>query len=256
MKKALIALVILTGAAMAGTTPKWNFTDNGNGTATYSVTLNGNYNIDLGAAAITNGESFTMTVECTAPSWGNEWGTGLVGTENPYSADGKKYDDAFVVYVGRKTNNPKLIYALNDSRYEQKVDYTEASQNPSAESPLTLGMTFTYVNSKDAGLADGAAESNDGGNYFTISSTADSDVAFSFTEYDIQASFNFATLTNYGVTSGAGGGSVVGMPDSAVTTISITKAYTAPAAPAVPEPTTATLSLLALAGLAARRRRK
>lgn len=55
MKKALIALSILTGAAMAATTPEWNFADNGNGTATYSVTLNGNYNIDLGAAAITNG---------------------------------------------------------------------------------------------------------------------------------------------------------------------------------------------------------
>ncbi|MBE6409477.1 MAG: hypothetical protein E7034_02640 [Akkermansiaceae bacterium] len=41
MKKTIIALMALTGAAVAATTPEWSFVDNGNGTATYSVTLNG-----------------------------------------------------------------------------------------------------------------------------------------------------------------------------------------------------------------------
>ena len=257
MKKTLITLLALGGLAM-GTeetpatpatpaTPDWTITDHGDGTATYSITLNGSYYINLGDAAISDGESFSMSVETTASRWGNDWGTGLVGTSNPYAANGTKGDDEFIVYIGRADKNEKLIYALNNWNYtksdigtgEGKVDYTNAANSPSEEAPLTLGVTFTFVN------ADDAEDDND---YFVIESTDNSDVAFSFRDDNIVRSFNFSTLINYGGTSGAGAENLVRLPDNAVTTISITKA--------VPEPTTATLSLLALAGLAARRRRR
>lgn len=255
MKKTIITLLALAGVAIgeSTTTPKWTITNNGDGTATYTATLEGEYNINLGEAAIKNGESFILTIETSATGWANAYGSGLAGTTNPFDAESKKYDDAFTVYIGASPGNKKLIYALNDWVYTKTetdgVDYTGVPASINAVTPLTLGFTFTYVNSTDAGLPEGANESTTSGNYFTISNSANSDVTFDFIDYNICASFNFDKLINYGVTGGKDGGSTSSMPN-AITTISITKAYT------IPEPTTATLSLLALAGLAARRRRK
>ncbi len=243
MKKTIIALMALAGAAMAATTPEWSFVDNGNGTATYSVTLNGNYTIDLGKAAIENGEAFTMTVETKASGWANQYGSGLVSTNDPYSYNTapEQADNNFRMYFGSANNTERVVVGINRWSYgsnESKLTGIDVSNVPALESgsatktvsPLTLGMVLTY----------------NGSSLLTITNTADSDIKFSISESNVVGTFNFATLTNTGVAS---------MPD-AETFISITKAYTAPITPAVPEPTTATLSLLALAGLAARRRRK
>ncbi len=234
----------LCGAALGeATNPNWGLVDNQNGTATYSITLNGSFNINLGDAAIKDGESFSMTIEATAPAWANEWGTAIAGTANPYA--NQQAADNFRVYFGNPAKeNQKVVYSLNNWEYTKQgaeVDYSGVPSTPSTETPLTLGFTFTYVNSKDAGWPEGTAESNSEGNYFQITNSANSNVKFNATDYNIVRSFNFSTLTNVGD---------VAVTDGTITTISITKAYT------IPEPATATLSLLALAGLAARRRRK
>lgn len=222
--------------AMAGmafaSTPDWNIVDNGDGTATYSITLSGNYNIDLGEAAIQNGESFTMIVETKASGWANSYGTGLVSTTNPYA--GSNGANEFRMYFGRPENNTEsVVFGFNNWEYNSTeakltdIDTSAAPVDPSQETPLTLGMFFTYDGSK-----------------VLITNSENSQVKFTINENNIVTSFNFAKLTSQGAAS---------LPADAVTTISISKAYTAPV---VPEPTTATLSLLALAGLAARRRRK
>ncbi|MBR5886917.1 MAG: PEP-CTERM sorting domain-containing protein [Akkermansia sp.] len=193
--------------------------------------MTGDYNIELGDAAIKNGESFTMIVETTASGWANQYGTGLVSTSNPYG--GSNGADNFRMYFGRPGhNNEPVVFGFNNWEYNSRegkltgVDMTAAPVAPSQDTPLTLGMIFTYDGSK-----------------VVVTNSENSQVKFAINENHIVSSFNFSTLTNTGAAS---------MPN-AETFISITKAYTAPV---VPEPTTATLSLLALAGLAARRRRK
>lgn len=111
MKKTIIALMALTGAAVAATTPEWSFVDNGNGTATYSVTLNGNYTIALGEAAIENGEAFTLIVETTASGWANQYGSGLVSTNDPYNYNttAEKADDNFRMYFGSDNNSERVV---------------------------------------------------------------------------------------------------------------------------------------------------
>lgn len=230
MKKTLVTLMAMAGTVIASA-PEWNFVDNNDGTATYSITLTGDYNIDLGDAAIQNGETFTLYVETIASGWANGYGTGLVATSNPY--DGSNGADNFRMYFGRPGNNSQsVVFAFNNWTYDSNeskltgVDASAAPVDPTQETPLTLGMVFTY-----------------NGSSVLVTNSENSQVLFTINESNIVTSFNFAKLTNMGAAS---------IPN-AVTTISITKAYTAPV---VPEPTTATLSMLALAGLAMRRRRK
>ncbi len=227
MKKTIIALLALAGvAAAAETPPAWNFVDNGDGTATYSLTLQGNYSIDLGELAIKDNESFTLVVETKASGWANEYGTGLVSTSNPYV--GSNGDNNFRMYFGRPGHNTEMV-VFGGNRWDYNsseakltgVDTSAVPTEPSQSTPLTLGMIFTFDGSK-----------------MIVTNSENSQVSFSIVESNVVGSFNFATLTNTGAAS---------IPN-AETYISITKA--------VPEPTTATLSLLALAGLAARRRRK
>ena len=95
MKKTLIALMGLAGVAMgAATVPAWTVVDNHNGTVTYTTTLYGGYDISLGDAAITGGESFTLSVLQTSSVWmeGTDYGCGLVGTSNPLNQYGSKKD--------------------------------------------------------------------------------------------------------------------------------------------------------------------
>lgn len=236
MKKSLIALLVF-GCTVMAEDPIWNMQINTNGTATWTTTLVGGFNFDLGDLAIKDGESFTLSVKQTATSWANGYGTGVISTGDPYDAN--RENDQFRFYVGKTgTDNAKVIMDVNGWEYDSSKDrldgYTNnAPQDPSAEAPLTLGFVFQFVNGDDA------ANSND---YFVLSSAPGADVVFAKTDDNIVRSFNFSHLQN---TS-----SQAALPGDVVTTISITKEYL------VPEPATATFSLLALAGFAARRRRK
>ncbi len=71
MKKTLITMFIHAGSALAETaTPApgaWTMKDNGDGTATYSIAIEGGFDVSLfDFLAITNNESFTLQVEQTA----------------------------------------------------------------------------------------------------------------------------------------------------------------------------------------------
>ncbi len=233
MKKTLITLAALAMASVvsAATEADWTLSAGPTaGTVTYSTTLDGIFDIALGDAAITNGESFTLTVTTTLNQHGNNYGTGIIGTHDVY--DGNGGANNLRVYLGNPSQQNKVIFNMNNWSYE-KTPTDGNLVNPS-EMPLTFGFTLTY---------DGKS--------LTYAPTADSDVIWdSATDSNIVTTFNFASLTNSTTNAEVPGHAAVFAGQN--TTISITKAGTLP----VPEPATATLSLLALAGLAARRRRK
>lgn len=245
MKKTIIALLALAGVASAAA-PTWSTTMPDDDHITYTTTQTGRFTFDsLGDAGIKDGESFSMTLTFTCPSNPFNQGNAI----SFIAAKGGSTSDLYDISGGN--NQFRLYVRASDSTTHFNVNgwsygggnevsttipnYTwtvPATNAISAENPAKIGITFTFVNSADA---------PDGDDYFTIASTADSQIQFdTFTERNIVRSYNFNDLTNET--------GYIGAPTDMVTTISITKA--------VPEPTTATLSLLALAGLAARRRRK
>lgn len=253
MKKTLIALLSLAGVAVAvdpATTPVWTTSSTSPGQVTYSFTQTGSFNFtDLGDAAIKDGESFSLTFEIYAKSNPFLQGGGLSflaaknGDADLYNINGGNNQFRFYVRPGDGVVNFNIngwIYGMGSDitpDYGSVLDnasYTApAPGDVSADKPVKLGLTFTYVNETDAPNGD---------NYFIISPTADSQFQFDAkTDYNCVRSFNFSDLTNYTK-------NYANAPADIVTTVSITKV--------VPEPATATLSLLALCGLAARRRRK
>lgn len=234
MKKTLLSLLALSGLAMADS-PAWHAVNNGDGTGTWSTTISGGFNFDLGDLAIKDNESFTLTVYQTAESWGNGYGTAMIATGEPYDNCGGA--DTFRFYIGKTgTSNEQLLIQVNNWGYNNSgmTNYTNnATATPSAATPLTFGFSFTFVNSADA---------EGGDDYIEFASLPGSDITFDAKrDYNVVSTYNFSHLQNATTNTQAA------LPTNVVTTITITKQ--------APEPATATLSLLALAGLAARRRR-
>lgn len=223
------------GVSGYAATPDWSVTDAGDGKVTYSITQAGAFTFDdLGVAAIKNGESFSLEVEVTAPTFANEWGTGIIGTADPYSKNGTA--DNFMIYVGSGTQNDRKkveLYINNWSYGMANVSYLE-KENES--DPLVFKFKIEFVNAGDA---------SDGNDYISFSSLSGSSVTFDEKiDYNVVGSFNFSKLTNEGSQF---------VPDGTVTKVWITKAGV------VPEPSA--FGLIAGAGalalvVARRRRRK
>lgn len=220
MKKTSIALLALSSIVAADTItdPTWNKAYNADDSITWTTTLTGEYNFDLGDIAVTNGESFSMTVVYTADTWANSWGSGVISTGSLY--DHQYGADGFRFYVGKEgTSNEQVNVEVNNWGYGME----NVVFNTTEGMPLTFGIVFTW-DSEAGTISMAPAE----GSMVTWTPKTDSHIV---------GSFNISHLQNVGS---------VAVPSGTVTTISITKA---------PEPSAATLSLLALAGLAARRRR-
>lgn len=248
MQKTFFAIFAMVSVALAGA-PEWVAVQTDPTHVTYTTIQTGSFDFDsLGDASISNGESFSITMEFYAVSNPFRQGNALSflaaknkSTNDLYDISGG--DNQFRFYV--RPGDGIVNFNVNGWTYGHGADagtsvsdyhYTApAPGDVSATSPVKFGLTFTYVNSEDA---------TDGNNYFTLSPTADSQIQFStLTDGNIVRAFNFSDLTNYT-------GNYNNAPQDMVTTISITKEGV------IPEPATATLSLLALAGLAVRRRRK
>lgn len=253
MKKTFITLISLVGvfhasAADYATTADWTAVQSDPTHVTYTTTLTGSFDLkDLGNAAIKDGESFSITMEIYSESNPFLQGGGLSflaaknGDADLYDISGNHDQFRFYVRPGDGIVNFSVngwIYGMGGDAGTKLDNATYTAPAPgevSAENPVKLGLTFTYVNGTDAA---------NGNNYFILAPTADSQFQFDAkTDDNCVRSFNFSDLTNYT-------GTYTNAPSDIVTTISITKAGV------IPEPTTATLSLLALCGLAARRRRK
>lgn len=228
MKKTIMLATAAVSSVCAyaeTTSADWTRTTSyANQTETYTTTLEGSFTLTLADAGIVLGDkSFSLSVTTTAPSFANSWGTGLIGTSDPYAKP--ESADKFWMYVGSTTNQKVQIGTNNWGYTMDNVVYTE----PTDSAPWTFSFTLTYNADADTP-------------YIEFSSNEGSSVTFDTKrDTNIVSTFNYATLTNVGQ---------VAVPSGTTTTISITRG-----AVVVPEPATATLSLLALAGLAARRRR-
>ena len=108
----LLSLTALGGLCAYGATPVWNITDAGGGNVTYTTSASGTFTFDdLGSAAISGGESFTLTVEFTS-------------TVSPWVQNGAITP---IAAMGSATGD---IYDLSP--------------------PITFGFTLQYVNGTDA----------------------------------------------------------------------------------------------------------
>ena len=210
----LIAAAAMTATAYAEVvaSPTWTWSLGADGDLTASTTISGGFDFDLGDLAITGGESFKLSVFQTATSWANNGGTGVIGTHDPYSDDAS--NNNFRFYVGNSNNDNKLLLNVNGWSYgkgaNSGVDAFSCAypEEPSAETPLSFGFSFQYVNSSDA---------KDGNDYFVFSSLVDSQFSFkSKTDYNCVRTFNFSHLQNTN-------SSDVSLPSDVLTTISISK---------------------------------
>lgn len=238
MKKTISSLLAISSIAMGALPDGWEktFTEQ---SVTYTTTQVGTFTLaDLGDAAIKNGESFSLTMEfsCTTNPFNQNKAISFIAAKNGSESDLYDIgggDDQFRFYV--RTSDKFVQFSINGENitgFGGLAWNVPAISDISAANPVSIGLTFTYVNAKDA---------PDGNDYYTISSTPGSQIAFdTFRKEDITKSFNFSDLTNATGYAAA--------PSGMITKVSITKN--------IPEPATATLSLLALVGLAARRRRK
>ena len=244
MKKTLVALVAMTGMAMATTNTK----------VVTSITLDGTQPTDTRLDMAYN-ETATLTVYTTADAvtiYGTD-GYGLNTANTSLTFDVKNTLTA--------TNNIKLAQTGANSTLSVATTITDAEQ----AAIDTTGFASRWVVSADifnnissfvtnnhisltlnglTGYANGGYIYDYNGTYY-----AASDVTFSGDYASVKAgavALDLADGTIYTKLkiAATGGASVKGI------------GFVATAAPSVPEPTTATLSLLALAGLAARRRRK
>lgn len=248
MKRTVIAIMALAGVVSAAS-PVWVAEQIDSSHVTYTTTQTGSFTFDsLGDAAISNGESFSMTLTFCSTSNPFLQGNALSFIAAKAGSTSDLYDIAgntnnqFRLYIRQSDHafhfnvnggNSNWNYGHNTDNHSEFSNYTwnvpEVS-TISSDNPVLIGLTFTYV-----------AEGDD---YFTISPTNDSQIQFdTFTEDNVVHTLNFSDLTNYTA-------SYSNAPSDMVTTIAITKSGQ------LPEPTTATLSLLALVGLVARRRRK
>lgn len=189
----LIAASVMTASAYAAvTSPTWTWAISADGDFAATTTISGGFNFDLGDLAITNGESFKLSVFQTATSWGSQNGTGVIGTKDPYDEDGT--NDNFRVYVGNANNENKLLLNVNGWSYGNGADGNVSSflhsypENPSEEAPLKFGFSFQYVNGADAANGD---------DYFVFSSLSGSQFSFvPKVDNNCVRTFNFSHLQN------------------------------------------------------------
>lgn len=247
----LLSLTALGGLCAYGATPVWNITDAGGGNVTYTTAASGTFTFDgLGPAAISGGESFTLTVEFTSKvsPWVQNGAITPIAAMGSASGDiydlSKPGNDSFRVYyrpedsfielqINKWQYNPSPSSADKDKL--TNISFSGVPETISEETPITFGFTLQYVNGTDA---------QDGDDYWVFSPSAGSQITFDpHKDANVRKTLNFSDFTNATSYNAA--------PEGLLTTISITKAGI------IPEPSAFAAAVgLGVLGLAAVRRRR
>lgn len=242
----LLTLIALGGFSAYAAGPNWTTSDSGSD-RTYSTSVTGAFDWrDLGAAAISKDDSFTLKLEFNATS--NPWPgnnnaiipiasrpsgfdpeTAGVGGLYNLTAGATANGDGFRIYL--RYNDTMELYFNGADQSESNLQFN-AAQTASEEDPVSYGFLISYSADTDV---------------LTIANTEGSEITFNtITVSGVDSGFKIDDLTNtahYGTTTPG---------DGMTTTISITKVGV------VPEPSAFGLlaGLGALALVASRRRRK
>lgn len=241
----LLTLIALGGFSAYAAGPDWTISDSGSD-RTYSTSVTGGFEwSDLGDAAISSGDSFTLKLEFNATS--NPWPgsnsaiipiascpSGFDPEEKGYGlydlgAGATKDGNGFRIYL--RYNNTMELFFNGADRSESNLQFG-AAQTASEEDPVSYGFLISYSADTDA---------------LTIANTEGSEITFdTITVSGVDSGFTIDDLTNtshYGNTSPGSG---------MTTTISITKVGVVPG----PSAFGLLAGLGALALVASRRRRK
>ena len=232
MKKTIIALVALAGAAMGDT---------------YTAAEANSWLKEAGKTV--GGSKYTLTFTI-ADTFQKAHGTGTtIFTLATLSDKAWTINQQDGRYLGLGDGgSPDGSY---DSRNDATVNFVDTD---TAGANSTADYSGWFYDSGSNGTALGGAS-------FTIASgNGYTDITFTTADGSRSITLNRSTFLGL-AHNGAAGNSVIKFEEIELSSVSIkyddgTLTIPAKETPAIPEPTTATLSLLALAGLAARRRRK
>ena len=242
MKKTLITLLALAGAAVAG--EEIALTLPASQQLSLNTVLASEWNTILGTVGTYDyGAYYGMQVtqvDGLNSGEGNWVSSDNVGAITMNGRDGKALGSAFVLVLGEELTQGTVITSISFSAKNKEAKPALGTSNGGAGGNVTLGLGIVD--------SEGKVLHSSGGSTINVGEAGNKNTQVLSLSNGITWQEGYKVIAVVDGVSGSNGGGSFGATPYTLENITV-KAT-------IPEPATATLSLLALAGLAARRRRK